>query len=121
MERIDQKPNVVDFTSYANYLSHTPESFSPSSGPPILFRRFHNAKLRILESDLVHAPLLAPFVPPTANRPESVARRRPDQDDDKDGVDGEIKDRVEDQVDDEAEDEVEELEATGVEIWAASE
>ena len=101
MEEVYHEPDAVNFRSYTDYLSQTPESFSPSSGPPILFRRFYDAKLRILQSDLVHAPLLASFVTSAANGQESVAVHEPTQNEEVDpGV---------------------VLEASGVQIWAASE
>ena len=101
MESIHQEPDAVNFRSYADYLAQTPESFSPSSGTPILFCHFRDAKLRIFQSDLIRAPSLAPFVPSTANGQEPAAAHEPNQDD--------------------ADDEAVELELSGVHIWAASE
>ena len=101
MEPIDHDPNTIDFRSYANYLAQTPESFSPWSGAPILFRRFRDAKLRILQSDLIRAPPLVPFMPLTANGLESAVEHEPDQN--------------------EEERQAVELEVSDVQIWAASE
>lgn len=122
METIHREPDIALYRAYTDYLSQTPESFSPSSGVPILFRRFRNAKLRILESDLIYAPLLAPFVLPTANGRESAAVRESHQNEGEnagaaDGAEGlEDAENAEDE-----EDEDTELEVSQVQIYAASE
>lgn len=101
MESIQHEPDTLDFRSYADYLAQTPESFAPSSGAPILFRRFRDAKLRILQSDLIRAPSLAPFMPVAANGLESAVVHEPDPN--------------------EEEGQPVEVEVSGVQIWAASE
>jgi hypothetical protein len=101
MESIHEPLDVADFRSYADYQSQTPESFSTSSGPPILLHRSPNAHLRIRQSDLGQAAPLAPFVW-SANHLDPIASHRPTE--------------VE-----EEEEEVKELEVPGVDIWVGSE
>lgn len=99
MEAIHEAPDVTSFRSYSDYQSHTPESFS--TGPPILLHRSLDATLRIPQSDLVHAPLLAPFVTSSANGLEPVPAHEP--------------------KDTEEAEEVKELEVPRVDVWVASE
>ncbi len=100
MEPIHEPLHVADFRSYADYQSHTPESFSPASGPPILLHRAPNARLRLRQSDLEPASPLAPFVA-SANHLDPIASHEPTEVDE--------------------EEDVKEREVSGVDIWVASE